>query len=403
MKKINTITIGFTNLRRQSVRTAVMILFSFILSASLLVSAILKESMQQSVEQTVNRMGADIIVVPQEYASNYTDALFTGEHCSFYFDKSLYDDVVGVKGIAQASPQLYIASLAAECCSSPVQIIAFEPKTDFIVQSWLKEIGISELKDGEVLIGNEVTSEVGEKIKFFDEQLSVAGKLDHTGTGYDTCAFVNFNTAEQLLEKEQVRKSSLGDRDPESVISSIMIRIEDGKDAKAIARAINYGIENSPLRAYTANGVVSTVADSVQSFSAFTNILNYLLVTVSVLAIICIFVITIVQRKNEFGVMITIGAGKDKLIKILLTEGITVCLLGGVLGMLASGGVVLAFKDVLLIKLGIPALTDELSFYLHTSLKCLGVSIVAGLLASILAIILITQRDPLNLIKEVNA
>lgn len=403
MKKLNTITIGFENLRRQSVRTTVMIIFSLILSASLLVSAIIKESMEQSVKQTVNRMGADIIVVPQEYASTYTDALFTGEHCSFYFDKSWYDDVVGVKGIMQASPQLYIASLAAECCSSPVQIIAFEPKTDFIVQSWMTEIGISELKDGEVLIGNEVTSQVGENIRFFDEQLLVAGKLEHTGTGYDTCAFVNFNTAKKMLEKEQVRKASLGDKDPNSVISSIMIRIEDGKDAKAIARAINYGIENSPLRAYTANGVISTVADSVESFSVFANILNYLLMLVSVLAIICVFSITIIQRKNEFGVMLTIGAGKDKLVKILLTEGIAVCFLGGVIGMIVSGGVILAFKDVLLVKLGIPALTGEISFYIVTALKCLSVSVTAGLLASICAIILITQKEPLYLIKEINA
>lgn len=404
MKKLNIVSIGLTNLKRQGGRTMVMIIFSFILSASLLASGIIKESMHQSVEKTVNRMGADVIVVPKEYATNYSDALFSGEQCSFYFDKSWYSQVEHIEGIEQASPQLYLASLSADCCSEPIQLIAFEPETDFIVQPWMKKLGIQKLNDDEVIIGNAMSAEVGDLYKFFGKNVKVAGKLERTGTGYDHCAFMNFHTAQSLMQTEQAKNNGLADVNPQSAISTIMIRVDKDTSASRVSNSINYGLgDSSPIKAYTANGIVSSVADSVASFSAFTKVLNYLLLVMAVLAIVCIFTITIVQRKTEFGVMITLGASKQKLIGILVTEGLVVSLDGGILGMLASGGMVWAFRDVILTKLEIPELTSSIVFYARTAVECLGVSMVAGLLASICAIVAITKGEPLRLIEEVNA
>lgn len=141
MKKLNVVSIGLANLRRQGIRTFVIIIFSFVLSASLLASGILKESMQESVDKTINRMGADIVIVPKGYASSYSDSLFEGQLCSFYFDKSLCNKVKQVEGIEKMTPQMYIASLAEDCCSDETQLIAFDPETDFIIQPWLNEIG----------------------------------------------------------------------------------------------------------------------------------------------------------------------------------------------------------------------------------------------------------------------
>lgn len=60
------VLIGLRNLSRQAVRTGVMMTFSFVLAASMLINDTLQTSMESSVEQTVSRMGADVIVVPKE-------------------------------------------------------------------------------------------------------------------------------------------------------------------------------------------------------------------------------------------------------------------------------------------------------------------------------------------------
>ena len=108
-----------------------------ILSAALFTSRVLTESMKTCIDKTVDRIGADVIVAPGEYESDLSDSLFSGGLCSFYFEKSLMDQVKKTDGIDKISPQLYIASLDAACCSVPVQIVAFEPESDFIVQPWM--------------------------------------------------------------------------------------------------------------------------------------------------------------------------------------------------------------------------------------------------------------------------
>ena len=280
-KRLSVFSIAAANLSGQGLRTAVMELLCFILAASIFASSILLASLERGVEQTVNRLGADVIVVPKQFAAEYSASLFSGEHCSFYFDGSWLDRVAQIEGVEKASPQLFIATLEASCCSVPLQIIAYDSKTDFIIQPWLKSSldGLSErgVGMGEVVVGGGVYSKPGSTLIFFGREQKVVGKLERTDTSYDNCTFIDFSTARDILRTDAARENRLGDMDPETVISSIMIRVADGVNPMSVARKINYSIENSPLWAYTANSMVSKAADAVESFSAFSVVLNVLL------------------------------------------------------------------------------------------------------------------------------
>lgn len=402
MRRLNTVSMGIKNLLRQKGRTSIMIIFSFVLTMSLFVCTIVTESMQQSVDKTINRMGADIIVVPEEYETEYTESLFSGELCTFYFEKEWYEKVCTIEGIKVASPQLYLASLSASCCAAPVQLIAFDPETDFIVQPWMKELDIEALQADEVLVGDNISGNVGDTIVFYGKELTIAGRLENTDTSYDLSAFVNFETAQTLLKTEQAQMTSVGDLDPDTLVSTIMIRAEEGTDVKALARKINFGIDDCPLKAYTTDGITSSITASVDSFAMFSKVLNILLFLMAVLAIICIFTITILQRKKEFGILITIGASKRNLNTMILTEGICIGIFGGLLGVLVSGGIILALKEVILNILQIPTFITEFHFYVKIAAACTAVSLVTGLLASFFAIAAVTAKEPLDMIQEEN-
>ena len=89
------------------------------------------------------------------------------------------------------------------------------------------------------------------------------------------------------MQTEQAKNNGLADVNPQSAISTIMIRVDKDTSASRVSNSINYGLgDSSPIKAYTANGIVSSVADSVASFSAFTKVLNYLLLVMAVLAIV---------------------------------------------------------------------------------------------------------------------
>ena len=94
--------------------------------------------MRQGIKSTTERAGADIIVVPDEGTEDIRDSLFAGKPCSVFFDRSMKEAVEQVEGVERVSGQMYVGTLSASCCSLPVQMIAFDPETDFVVQPWLK-------------------------------------------------------------------------------------------------------------------------------------------------------------------------------------------------------------------------------------------------------------------------
>ena len=403
MKNLNLITISFRNLSHQWLRTTVMMAFCFVLASSLLISGVAIESMRYCVKQTVDRLGADIIVVPHEFSSDYAASLFSGEHCSFYFDSSLLEKASKIRGVAAATPQLFIATLDASCCSAATQLIAFDPKSDFIIQPWLAKTRDAGLETMEAVIGGSFYASPGETIQFFDKKLKVAAKLERTGTNYDNCVFVNFDTARKLLQTPHMREMAIKDRDPDSVISAIMIRVTEGTNPTYTAFALNSAIQSAGVSAFTASAMVSSTADSIASLSAFSSVLNGLLLAMALFSIVCIFTITIIQRKTEFGVMMTIGADKRQLFAIILTEGAVIGLAGGLAGIAAAGGVMWAFYDQILIWTGIPSFIGRASFYAAACLGSLGISLATGLTASLCAIWALCRKGPLEMIQEVNS
>ena len=399
-RKLGAVSIALANLRRQGMRTSVMEFLCLMLAASLFVSSILLSSMERSVDQTVNRMGADVIVVPKSYASEYAGSLFSGEHCSFYFDGSWLGRIAAIEGVAKASPQLFIATLDASCCAMPLQIIGFDSKSDFIVGSWMKSAQMREIGRGEVIAGANLYTKPGGTLIFFGMELKVAGKLDRTDTNYDNCVFIDFSTARDILRTEQARENRLGGMDPETVISSVMIRAAEGVNPLEVARKINYTIEDSPLWAYTANSMVSKAADSVESFASFSLALNVLMLLAAAVSVICIFTVTIIQRRPEFGVMLTLGATKGYIVRVILAEGFVIGAAGGLAGIIASGGVMLAFREQILLWLGMPAFISSAGFYAATGVKCLLTAVAAGLAASACAIFTVCRGEPIALIQE---
>ena len=70
-----------------------------------------------------------------------------------------------------------------------------------------------------------------------------------------------------------------------------MIRVEEGADAKAIARQINFSIDGAPVKAYTTNAILSGAIDSVESMSGYTSVLIRLMVILVTAALASVFTV----------------------------------------------------------------------------------------------------------------
>ena len=124
------------NLSRRPVRTAALILLAAFLSFSVFAGSMIVLSLQNGLESYESRLGADIVVVPYEARSHGTleSILLQGIPGYFYMDETYLDQVRAISGVESASPQFYLASASAGCCSVAVQIIGFDPDTDFSIQ-----------------------------------------------------------------------------------------------------------------------------------------------------------------------------------------------------------------------------------------------------------------------------
>lgn len=377
-------SVALKNLQRRNVRSWTMIFFVFMLAVSLFLGSVLTGSMKAGLDKTVNRMGADIIVVPKEYERDMADALFLGEMCSFTFDRSWIDPISQLDGIAAVSPQLYMESLSASCCSAQTQLIAFDPDTDFIITSWLEDDDIPMPERGEMIIGYEIEPEIPGEIYFFDEPYQVVGQLEKTGTNYDACVFMTYETAQDIMSSDKWYEVFRENPDASQLISSLTIRTEAGANAKDIARAINFRLmKNCPIAAYTTNGIMSGAMDTVDSMTGYSTVLLAMIALLVVVALVCIFTITMNERAREFGILAALGIHGKTLSGIVLSEGLLIGAAGGVLGSAFSVAVLLIFGNAFATVMELPKLNKAPLYLLTVGVACVAVSVLVSLAASL--------------------
>ena len=181
------------------VRTFVIVLIMAIVSALLFVSMYFSIGLNNSIDNMKQRLGADMMVVPEKSGKEQEALFVSGKPSEFYMENDVLDKVQKVEGVKQAAPQLYIATLQESCCSFPVQAIGIEFEKDFTIKPWMKQ-DVKELKDGEILIGNNVSVVDADKLTFFDKTYTVKSKLMKTGLGFDNAIFMNFDTAKKMLQ-----------------------------------------------------------------------------------------------------------------------------------------------------------------------------------------------------------
>lgn len=400
MKKFVIQAMAVKNLTRRPVRTWSMVFFVFMLSFSLMLSTVLVDSMEERLSKTTDRLGADIIVVPKEYEHSMADSLFLGEKCNFTFDKKWVEEIASLEGVAACSPQLYMKSLAAGCCSAEVQLIAFDPETDFAITAWLEDSNIKMPGHGEMIIGSNIRPETDDEVIFFNDHYKVIGQLETTRTNYDTCVFMTYETATDIMHSEKWYEAFRENPDANDLVSSLLVRTEEGVDAKLVARTINFRMsDDSPLSAYTTNGIMSEAIESTQSMGNYSRLLVVLISILVVAALLCIFTITINERTKEFGILASLGADSGKLSGIVLTEGALIGLIGGLLGATIGTVAMLIFKDTIMTVLKVPALNTNLFYLLTLGLKCMLLALAVSIAASLYSAWKVSRNDLDGLIR----
>jgi putative ABC transport system permease protein len=347
---MNLVGLARRNLWRRPIRTCLSVLGIGLAVGSALALMSLSHSIQDSMRESINEMGDDLVVM-QKGASD----IFGG-----FIPQQTVERVAAVPGVARASGELFMFAPSADNKSVLAQ---GWPDTSYL---WKKV----PLREGRVpangehnvaVLGDAAAAALGKKLNdevvILGEPFKVIGIANYT-------TVVNRGLA--LLPLSDLQ--NISHRPAQVTIIHVNVDHAAGSgELKRVKDAIE-GLGN--LTASTADEML----DRDRNFA----ILDAVSLAISIIAIVMgaiyalnALVMATQERTREIGIFTAIGWSQARIMASIVIEGILMCVIGCVLGLLLSFATAFAFPHI-------PAIGNLVSFRPSTVL------IIAVLIATLL-------------------
>jgi len=394
------IRLALRNIAGNTFRSFVVLLCALLISGMALTTGMILFGADNSLRLAMDRLGADIIVVPEGAADRVESALLMGRPTQSWMPASVVDRVAAAMDVQAVSPQLYLATLSnASCCTvSDMFLIAYDPRTDFVVTPWLEKTIGGVLRLGEVIGGADVFVPAGEEgIKLYGYHVALKAKMEPTGTGLDRSLFLTIETAQEMARVSRI-KAEKPLEIPQNSVSAVMVKVRPGCNPRAVALNILVHI----------SGVTPILSpDMFQSqrkeLTALRNgVVMALIITLvfSVLLIGLVFSMAANERRRELGVLRALGATRSFVFQVLLSEAGLLAMYGGVAGAALTILAVVLFRKLIIATLGIPFLVPALPMLAALILGGLACSLLTVMLAAMLPAYRISHEDPSIAMRE---
>lgn len=388
-------SLPFVNLIKKPARSIALLILSAFLAVSAFGGSLTVMSLRNGIDSLESRLGADIIVVPYEAATqgSYESVILQGNPGAFYMSNSVLGEIEEeIEGIEKLSAQYFLVSAKAGCCSVRVQIIGFDPETDFSVTPWIERSYGKELSDGDVIVGAMVEVSTGDDIKLFDQKVNVVGQLERTGTELDTAIYCNVNTVKQLMQAAQVKQLvDYNGSDPDKVISSVLIKVRGDYDIDDVTSDINLHVRG--IKAIRAKSMISSVSDSLSGVSSAISVLIAVIWVLSLIIMAIAFSMINNERKKEFAVLRVLGASRGMLSKIVFKEALMLTFAGGVCGILLTLLIGVLFSDSLTSSIGVPFLLPSVGTMAVIGVVTVAATMLAGALTAAISARKVSKQD----------
>ena len=393
MRSINSLPIK--NLVRKPARSLALIFISAFLALSAFGGTVMVMSLSNGINSLSARLGADIIVTPYAATSqvSYDSVIIQGKPGQFYMDSKYYEEIkTEIEGIDKITAQFYLASAKASCCSSRLQIIGFDPATDFSIQPWVEKSYSDKLGLYDAVVGSDVTPNTDMTVEIYGKTLHVQAVLDKTGTELDSALYVDIDTMKELIrahnEKNPNQEKTI---DPDNVVSSILIKVADGYDIDEVAGDINLHVRQ--VKAIRTQNMISGVSESLSGVSAAVSVLMVVVWILSAVILSIVFTMNINERKKEFAVLRVLGASRVKLAGLVFREAALYGFLGSLLGAGMTVLITALFTPAIENMIGLPFLLPPVPVMLIVGALTVVLTVAAGAVTAASSAVKISKID----------
>ncbi len=392
LMKLSIYSISLKNISRNSLRTVIVILsaifITFIISFTLISSSLI----QGAIKNMNEKLGADLIVIPEGSETETNEFLFLNELRTFYMSKNIYEKLKNYEEIDKITYQIWLVTLPSLCCGvADIEVIAIDPETDFIIKPFLEKK--LELLEGTAYAGYEawlsVLGGVIDTAVLYQKEFKIIDKLEKTGTGLDYALYIGVDDFRKIAEENPYIEAK-----PDQ-ISVIFIKLKEDVDENKVIEKIKNEFPN--VEVLRKSDLGENLKKIISSISSSLLIVALIIFPLSLLVILNLTFITINERKKEIGILKALGANNSSIIKILFIENFFMVLpsilIGFSLALILS---LFLIHSYLKAYLPILSITHLLETLIISSLSIMIIIIVA----TIISIRKIFKTETLTLLKE---
>ena len=372
------------NLKRKPFRTGALLAVVTILALTFFGGTMLTMNLNTGMTSMEKRLGADLMVVPQDTAQKAEALLTNGNPSTFYFTRDIATEVKQADGIEQASEQTYISSLAAACCDEKLQIIGYDPSTDFVIEPWVASQFKGTLEDGKMIAGANVNVSTDGTIELYGRKWPVIAQLANTGTSLDNSVFINQATVPDMVAASSKVSKQVMEYAGKAV-STVMIKVKQGYEARTVAENIKrIDSRFADLGYVYPGGITANTKTSLTALVTYLKVFVAVIWVMGVIVLLAVFASSVNERKREFASLRIMGATRGMLNVIILKESAIIGLIGGVIGVGVASLVIFPFSSLIGKQLQLPYLqagpTAVIGFIAITIVCSTAIGIVGSLL-----------------------
>lgn len=310
-------------------------------------------SVESSLKLGMERLGADIMVVPEGSEEQGSKLLLGGTPTTFYMAGDKLPRVAAVDGVQKVSPQLFVKSTVLQCCSMPtVLLVGYDPDTDFTITPW-ERYQHQTSDDGIDLVtigANTLYATEGAVMTFFGKQFRIGTSTHPTGMGFlDYSIFMTMKAARDMIETSKTKSPQPLTVDPAD-ISSMFVRLDPGAEAPQVVERIESTVPG--VKAILTKDLISSVRSDVEGslWGVIAAGVASWLMTVFLMG--TVFTMVVNERQREIGLLRAMGATRNHVVRLIMSEAIIISLLGGLVGVGAGWLIIENSKNLIIESLG---------------------------------------------------
>lgn len=412
-KRPRTTTLIKRDMRGRSFRTVSSGTAVAVVVGALFLTTLLVGGANYSIELARNRLGSDIVVLPQgtNVSSQPFYTLFYTPSGS-YLPSETVGTIGGVQGVKAVTPETFLAMFGFAGGDTGVTsfnyIIAIDPQNNFMLKSWLPASITQPLANDGTILGasvppwDTIPSHGG---RFYGTTIVPRYRLAPTGTFLDNVVFISTDTAAKMLTWQGLHPNQ-GDPDFMAPLSfrlgqasAIFVKLDDGVNPDLEVQKILTA--DPDVQAFTFSALAHSANVRFAGLLYQFGISGTLVWVGSVLLVSAMTTLSVRERQREFGLLRSIGATRSFIRGLVLSQSVVVTATAGALGIIGAYALFSLFYARIIAEIGVSYISPPLEEILAILLSAMAATVFTGILAAWWPARVASRMEPYDAVRRV--